>query len=123
VRVIPFGKAAKACIEVLRDNQMLALLGDRDFTKEAGIVVDFFGRKTFLPKGPAAFALKTRAAIVPGFMIRNPDDTFVLKIEKPLEYSVDETAEGLTKKIGALLERYIRQYPDQWFMFRRFWVE
>jgi KDO2-lipid IV(A) lauroyltransferase len=122
VRVIPFGKAARTCIKVLKENKVLALLGDRDFTNESGVIVDLFKKKTYIPKGPAAFALKTGASIVPGFMLRNPDDTFILKFEKPIPYTDNDTIKTISLRIRDLLEHYISRYPDQWFMFRRFWI-
>jgi len=84
IRVIPLGRAVRACLNLLAENKMVALVGDRDFT-EKGAVLDFFGKPAFFPEGPAAFALKTGAVIVPGFMVRNSDDTYDLRIEKPIE--------------------------------------
>lgn len=125
VRVIPLGKAVRMSLEVLRKNNIVALVGDKDFT-ENGIVADFFGRPTLLPQGPAAFSLKTKASIVPGFMVRNKDDSFTLSIEKPIEYSScgdrDKDARALITLYKTIFEDYIRRYPDQWYMFRKFWV-
>ena len=59
INVIPFGKAARECILHLRENKMVALLGDRDFSHERGLVTELFGKPIYLPKGPAALALKT----------------------------------------------------------------
>ncbi|MCU0651261.1 MAG: lysophospholipid acyltransferase family protein [Candidatus Omnitrophica bacterium] len=123
VHVIQFGKAARMCLNLLKENKMVALVGDKDYSNEAGVVVDFFGKKTYLPKGPAGFALKTGALILPGFMIRNPDDTYTLHMEKPIESTDGDTIETVTLKCAAVIERYIRQYPQQWYMFRKFWKE
>lgn len=126
LQVIPLGRAARQCLNVIRENKILGLVGDRDFT-ENGVVLDFFGRPAFFPEGPAAFALKTGAPIVPGFMLRNPDDTFTLRIERPVEFTPTGNKEKdfaeLVGRYKALFEEYIRKYPDQWYMFRRFWVE
>jgi lauroyl/myristoyl acyltransferase len=123
VHVIEFGKAARACLNLLKENKMVALVGDKDFTNDAGIIVDFFGKKTYLPKGPAGFALKTGALILPGFMVRNPDDTFTLRMEKPIECSPNDTLETVTEKYKAIIEDYVKLYPHQWYMFRKFWIE
>jgi len=125
VRVIPLGKAVRSCLNVLKENEIVALVGDRDFT-EKGVVIDFFGRSTFFPEGPAAFSLKTGAIIVPGFMVRNEDDSFTLKMEKPLgyipTYDKDKDLIRLIERYKITIENYIRKYPDQWYMFRRFWI-
>lgn len=137
VHVIPFGKAARHCLSLLKENKMIALVGDRDFSAK-GMLVDFFGKPTLFPLGPAVFSLKTHAAIVPGFMFRNPDDTFTLRIEKPINIDAlglplddgsqtDSAKEkNLLKIIDSykiIIEDYIRKYPDQWYMFKRFWIE
>lgn len=125
IKIIPLGKAARKSLDILRDNGLLALAGDRDFTGK-GAIIDFFGKPAIFPEGPAALSLKTGASIVPGFMLRNPDDTFTLRIEKPVEFTStgdkNEDKKQLMKKYIKIFEQYIRQYPDQWYMFKRFWV-
>lgn len=126
VKVIAMGKAVRSCISEIKNNQMVALVGDRDFT-EKGIVLDFFGKPTHFPEGPAALSLITGASIVPGFMLRNPDDSFTLRIEKAIEFSPSgdkaKDLEGLATICKQIFEDYIRKYPEQWYVFRKFWVE
>lgn len=129
MKVIPFGKAARQCLQLLRKNKLIGLLGDRDFSNERGIVMDFFGKPTYLPRGPASLAIATGAPVVPGFMIRNPDDTFTLKIQKPIEprpgqkASNEEDLKEVAGRYKTVIEDFIREYPDQWYMFRTFWAE
>ncbi|MBM3246104.1 MAG: lysophospholipid acyltransferase family protein [Candidatus Omnitrophica bacterium] len=125
LKVIPLGKAVRQCLNLLKENKIVALVGDRDFT-EKGVILDFFGKPTSLPEGPAAFAAKTGALIVPGFMVRNTDDSFTLRFEKPLEFSAEDKNNGLTGMITrykTIIEDYIRKYPDQWYMYRKFWAK
>ena len=125
VKVIPLGRAVRQSINLLKENKIVALVGDRDFT-EKGAVVDFFGKPTLLPEGPAAFSLKTGSVIVPGFMLRNSDDSFTLRFEKPLEPIATGNKENDLAEIIAnykiIIEEYIRKYPDQWYMFKKFWI-
>jgi lauroyl/myristoyl acyltransferase len=125
VGIIQLGKAVRQSLNILKENKVLALVGDRDFT-EKGIIMDFFGRPTFLPEGPAAFCLKTGASIVPGFMLRNKDDSFTLKIEKPIDFNPtgdkEKDMREIISKYIVIFEDYIRKYPDQWYMFRTFWI-
>ena len=125
VNVIAMGKAIRSCISEIRNNHMVALVGDRDFT-EKGIVIDFFNKPTHFPEGPAALSLMTGASIIPGFMLRNSDDTFTLRIEKPVEFfptgDKAKDLKNLIKVYNGIFEDYIRRYPDQWYVFRRFWV-
>jgi KDO2-lipid IV(A) lauroyltransferase len=125
MKVIPSGKAARQCLKVLAKNEIVALAGDRDFTGK-GVIIDFFGKPTLLPVGPAAFAQKTKSRIIPGFMVRNQDDTFTLRMEKPIEFSHQPDNKddllALVKQYKIIIEDYIRKYPDQWYMFRKFWI-
>lgn len=124
LKVIPLGKAARQCFRVLKNNQLLGLVADRDFANK-GVVLDFFGRPTLFPEGPAELALKTGAPIVPGFMIRNDDDACTLKICKPIEHSLSSSPDDLKKLMRSyisVIEEAIKKYPEQWYMFRRFWL-
>ena len=126
VKVIAMGKAVRGCIREIRNNHLVALVGDRDFS-EKGTIVDFFGLPTHFPQGPAALSLMTGASIVPGFMLRNPDDSFTLRIEKPVEFTPsgdkDKDLVDLIDVYKNIIQDYIRKYPEQWYVFRRFWVE
>lgn len=124
LEVISLGRAAFGCLQTLKKNKLLALVGDRDFT-QAGLAIDFFGVPTLIPKGPAAFSLKTGAPIVIGMMIRDKDDKFRFIYEGPLEIErtndLEKDMKILTEKYVRILEKYIKDYPGQWLMFRRFW--
>ncbi|MBI4972429.1 MAG: lysophospholipid acyltransferase family protein [Candidatus Omnitrophica bacterium] len=126
VKVIPLPRAVRTSLGILKENKIVALVGDRDF-KERGMVLDFLGRPTILPIGPAAFSLRTGAIIVPVFMLRNGDDSFTLSFEKPIEFigtgNNEKDKIELINRYKVIIEDYIRRFPDQWYMFRRFWVQ
>jgi len=126
VKVIAMGKAVRSCICQINKNNMVALVGDRDFT-EKGIALDFFNRPAYFPLGPAALSLMTGAVIVPGFMLRNADDSFTLKIEKGIEFTPtgdrEKDLEGIIRRYKNIFEDYIRSYPEQWYVFRHFWIK
>lgn len=124
MNVISMGAALKKCYECLIKGEILALLGDRDFTNH-GIHVKFFDRDSLIPKGPATLSLRTGASIVPTFIVRLPDDTFQFIFEKPILYSAsgnsDEDVQRIIESCIKVIEEYVKRYPSQWFMFRRFW--
>ncbi len=124
VKIIPLGKAARQCFRVLRNNELLGLVGDRDFS-DKGVVLDFFGRPALFPPGPAELALKTGAVIVPAFVVRNDDDICTLKIGNPIEFSPTGSPDDLPNFMRGyitIIEEVIKKYPEQWYMFRRFWL-
>ncbi|TRZ48572.1 hypothetical protein D4Q80_03680 [bacterium] len=124
VKIIPLGKAARQCFRVLRNNELLGLVGDKDFS-DKGVVLDFFGRPALFPQGPAELALKTGAIIVPAFVVRNGDDSCTLKIGNPIEFSPAGSPDdlpNLMRRYITIIEEVIKKYPEQWYMFRRFWL-
>jgi KDO2-lipid IV(A) lauroyltransferase len=125
VNVIALGKAVRQCLSRLNENRIIALVGDRDFTGK-GTVTEFFGKSAHFPEGPAALALKTGASIVPCFMVRNPDDSFTLRIEKPIELisrgDKEEDIKRCMREYVKIFENYIYKYPEQWYLFRKFWL-
>lgn len=126
VKVIPLGSDTIRYFDILAANQIIAILGDRDFS-ENGVRVDFLGRSINLPKGPAVFCLRAGSPIVPGFMIRDKNDNFRFIFEKPIEPqrtgNTQEDIIQISRKFSTVIERFVRLYPTQWFMFRRFWEE
>jgi len=126
LKVIPVGVAVRKSLENLKKNEMLALLGDRDFTLR-GIPMNFLGKQVLMPKGPATLSLKSGAPIVLGFAVRQKDDTYILRFEKPKDYKptgrTDEDLKTITRNFVDVIERYIKRYPEQWFMFKKFWAE
>ncbi len=128
ITVVPSNVAVRKCIDTLRNNKLVALVADRDFTLH-GEVLDFLGRKAFIPKGAALFSIKTGAPIVPCFMTRNPDDTFVLSLEQPIvppleikETIAQDALIKVMRQYTDVIENKIRQFPTQWLMFREFWA-
>jgi KDO2-lipid IV(A) lauroyltransferase len=126
LKVIPISHIMKRCVSALRGKGLLALVGDRDFTNN-GIVMDFFGIPTSIPKGPAMFALKTGSPIIPGIFVRRDSFNYSLIFDRPIDLKErlgmgkDEIIKEANEKFVAVMEKYIKAYPDQWLIFRRFW--
>jgi KDO2-lipid IV(A) lauroyltransferase len=126
VSIIPLGRALRQCLKVIGEEKIIGLVGDRDFG-DNGVVVEFFGRPAVFPRGPAVISLQTGAPILPAFTLRNSDECFTLRFEKVVDFAPSgdkkKDVHDLIAKYKLIFEDYIRRYPEQWFMFRRFWVE
>jgi KDO2-lipid IV(A) lauroyltransferase len=121
IQVIPMGRAGRECIRVLRRNEIVALIGDRDYTSSRE-TVEFFGKPARLPEGPAKLSLATGAPILPVFMVRMPDDTYSYVVDQPIWPDPNtDTVETTMKKIAEALERVIRSHSEQWFLFHDLW--
>jgi KDO2-lipid IV(A) lauroyltransferase len=126
MRVLPMEKGALPLVRVLRHNQALAILIDRP-NAEHGIAVNFFGGPTVLPSGPARLALHTGARVIAVGVVRisEADDRLrgLIDADINVERTNDdeEDARALTEAILRAQERFIREFPEQWYMFRRMW--
>ena len=117
-------RAVREVLRCLNRNELIAILADVD-TRTRGIFVDFFGRPAYTPYSPVAFALKTGAAILPTFIIRQPDDSHRAIVEPPLplQQSGKKEADLLvnTQRFTKVIESYIRRYPEQWIWMHERW--
>jgi KDO2-lipid IV(A) lauroyltransferase len=122
--VIPRAEAARKGLAALRRNEILAILLDQNI-QEGGIFVPFYGYPASTATGPAVFALKTGAAIVPTFCLREKDGTHRIRAYPPLypEATGDRQADvfRLTARITAAIEHQIRQRPELWCWIHNRW--
>ncbi len=112
-------------VRALKRNEILALLIDCPHI--ANTKVRFCGARAKVPGGAAALAIRTGARIVPAAVIRTKGNRFAAFIDKPLDFQptgdFSRDVQTLTQSIMEALEPKVRAYPEQWFMFRRIWVE
>ncbi|MFA7007092.1 MAG: lysophospholipid acyltransferase family protein, partial [Verrucomicrobiia bacterium] len=121
MQVIEVGRATRECLRAIQRNEIVALLGDRDFTRNRDATV-FFGAPARLPTGPARLALGTGATIVLGFCVRLPDDRYKLFLYDPIfTDKTKDTVETLNRRIAGQLERAIGDHADQWHLFHSPW--
>lgn len=122
LHVIPLGRAGRGAIQCLRRGELVALLADRVFT---GRHADcpFFGQPVPLPTGPAALAYHTGAPVVPAFLLRQEDDTFLLRCHPPILRDREGTQAAIQQAIVRSLQSEIGARPHQWFIFDDFWTQ
>lgn len=123
-----YSQPRRECVEnsihSLRENELLFIPLDQNFGT-GGVFVDFFGRKAATATGPIILARRTGAAIIPGFIVRQRDNTHNLIIEPPFELeeggrpdeNIIMNIQGLTN----IIEAYIRRYPAEWGWIHRRW--
>ena len=120
LRVIPLDKAGIGVVKALKRGETVALVGDRDFTGN-GRPHSFFGREASLPRGAAWFAHRLGVPIYMGFVVRAPDDTFLLRLHPPIDPAQVPTEDAIQEQIVAVMEDTIARDPCQWFIFDPFW--
>jgi lauroyl/myristoyl acyltransferase len=124
IRLIPIDTFLRPLFKALRNNEIVGLAADRNLIG-AGTVVDFFGAPCLLNDGHVSLALRTGAALVPAFSLRNPDNHFDAYVEPALALDRTGNAQQDVRagmaKLAAVLEKWIGQYPEQWVMFQPIW--
>ena len=121
---IPPGLALRHCHRFLAQHRVVALLGDRNYTSR-GVACTFLSRRVMIPRGPALLSVRTGTPIVPGFLLRaSHAQRYVLYFEPPLlppsTGDREQDIHTLTQRYVAVIERYVKAHPAQWFLFRPF---
>ncbi len=127
ISVLPLSRSGlHQVVQALSANEMIVTAVDRDLTG-TGLEVEFFGRRTRIPSGPAALAIRRGAALLPVVVLRNPDDTYQAIGWPPIfaQPGADPKVEErrLTELLVRHLERIIREHPDQWHLPHRIWPD
>ena len=126
IEMVPLDVAPRALIKALRAGQIAGLAYDKDVTK-TGPYVDFFGKPAQMPDGAVQLSLKFGAPVIMGFSVRQADNRSVVYVEPPIEFEktgdLQKDIQAGVQKMARVLEKYIRQYPDQWLMFQPIWEE
>ena len=115
--VIALGRSAvRAITEALQANRIVALLCDLE--QGPGLGVRFFGRQAIVPGGPAAFALKTGAVVLPACQFATTPGRYQVHVDPAIVVSGGDTKEGLMQRVIDRFEEFIKERPDQWYAFR-----
>ncbi len=113
------------CARAMKHGRMLGLIADQDGGYD-GIFVPFLGKMASTPNGPAYFARKFKAPVIPIFIIRKPDGYGHMAIVKdPIRYEFtgDQKTDdyNITLKMTQEVEKIIKEYPDNWLWFQHRW--
>jgi KDO2-lipid IV(A) lauroyltransferase len=125
-RVLHKDDFARGLIAAMRAGDTVGILMDTNMTPPQGLFVPFFGVPACTASGLARVALKTGAAVLPGFLLwEDSEQQYVLRFypELALASTGDPEADTLdnTARFTAVLEDSIRQYPSQWLWMHRRW--
>lgn len=127
LKVIPYdSNAFVLSSQVLRNNQVLCLLCDRNLDGN-GVTTWFFSEQTALPAGPALLAVRNKSAIVPVGIYRQKHNKFLVDFGQPLwptqlpGENLREATARVTQEVTNQLENIIRRTPEQWLMMQSNW--
>jgi len=125
-KVVPKDDFVRGLLAAMRAGETVGILMDTNMTPPQGVFVDFFGIKACTASGLARIALRTDAAVVPGFTIWDEKlGKYRLRFDPAVELvrtgDLEADIVANTQKFTRVIEEYVRKYPDQWLWVHRRW--
>jgi len=116
----------RGLLAAMKAGETVGILMDTNMTPPQGVFVDFFGIAACTASGLARIALRTDAAVVPGFTIWDEAmGKYRLRFDPALDLirSGDLEADIVanTQQFTKVIEGYVRKYPEQWLWVHRRW--
>jgi Kdo2-lipid IVA lauroyltransferase/acyltransferase len=116
----------RGLLSAMKNGQTAGILMDTNMTPPQGVFVKFLGIPACTASGLARIALRTDAAVVPGFTIWDSAlGRYRLRFDPalPLVRTGDNEADAVTNTatFTSIIEQYVRKYPDQWLWVHRRW--
>jgi KDO2-lipid IV(A) lauroyltransferase len=125
-KTFPKGDFARGLLSAMRAGETVGVLMDTNMTPPQGVFVDYFGLPACTASGVARVALRTDAAVIPAFTIWDKEiGKYRVCFEPAIQLirTGDNEADAVanTAIFTKIIERYARQYPDQWLWIHRRW--
>jgi KDO2-lipid IV(A) lauroyltransferase len=125
-RVIHKDDFARGLLTAMHRGETVGILMDTNMTPPQGVFVPFFGVPACTASGLARVALKTDAAVLPGFLLWDEGEQRyrlcfgeAMKLIRTGDADADVLAN--TAAFTAEIERYVRANPEQWLWMHRRW--
>lgn len=121
---ITYKTSVMEMVHTLTTGYCLGLLMDQDGGHD-GVEVEFLGRNSSVPRGPAILARVKGCPVLPMLMFDHPDGTYTAKIypEIPMLKTKNKNEDTLsnTRTMMKFFEEKIRQTPAMWFWLHNRW--
>jgi Kdo2-lipid IVA lauroyltransferase/acyltransferase len=116
----------RGLLAAMKAGEVVGILMDTNMTPPQGVFVDFFGIPACTASGLARIALRTDAAVVPGFTIWDTKlKKYRLRFDPAVELiragDIEADIVANTQKFTKIIEDYVREYPEQWLWVHRRW--
>jgi KDO2-lipid IV(A) lauroyltransferase len=130
MEILPLTGGERPTLDVLAERVsagvIVPLLADRDFSAR-GVEVNFFGRRTKMPAGPAILALRTGAPLHVVHMwygASGPEGQVSDEIvpPDPASGALDDRVRRLTQAVADEIARGVARHPADWHMLSKMWV-
>jgi KDO2-lipid IV(A) lauroyltransferase len=109
----------KEILKYFKSGTSMALMIDQRVSQ--GIKSVLFKISALTTTIPAQFVKKFNCKIVPIYIERKSDESFMLEIMQPINFDNNQTIENITLKLNQLLEKMIIRNPYQWIWSHNRW--
>ncbi|MCF8037716.1 MAG: lysophospholipid acyltransferase family protein [Desulfohalobiaceae bacterium] len=119
-------QATKKVLRILKENGLCGFLVDQNCGRSKAVFLPFLKKTAAVNKGPALLALRSRALVLPVFLVRETEGKYRLITRPPLDtLALSGSKEEQVKKTAAFYTRAVEDmvhlYPEQWFWMHRRW--
>lgn len=106
----------------LDDGEYICFQGDRYVNEDAAIEAEFMGCKARFPRGPFLVASRMRVPVVFYYSMRGEGRSYKFHFVRSQAATDGRTSERqLLEEYLTATEKIVREYPEQWFNFYKFW--
>ena len=123
-KVIWVGVSVRHIIEALKKGETVCIAGDQRGPVESERI-NFLNVPTSYHMGTPAIILKTNSEVVVGFAIRQKDFNYKMRLTEldlanlPSDKSMQVVE--VERRYIQILDKFVRQYPDQYFWMHKIW--
>jgi KDO2-lipid IV(A) lauroyltransferase len=127
MQVLPLTGGERAPLDVLADRLgqgwAVALLGDRDLSRN-GVEVTFFGGRTRMPAGPAILAIRTGAPLfaVDIWFTETQTVAALRRVTPPDDGPLNARVRQTTQALADAYAAGIAEHPQDWHMLQKLWL-
>jgi len=116
----------RGLLAAMKAGEVVGILMDTNMTPPQGVFVNFFGIPACTASGLARIALRSDAAVVPGFTIWDSKlGKYRLRFDPAVTLvrtgNDEDDIVSNTQVFTKIIEDYVRRYPDQWLWVHRRW--
>ena len=108
----------KDALSYLSDGHSIAMMVDQRLSE--GEMINFFGKPALTTTLPAQLASRFDLEIVPIYLERKGEDSFLMEIKNPINFMSKSKSE-MTAEINRSLEQMIIRNPSQWIWTHNRW--
>jgi predicted LPLAT superfamily acyltransferase len=112
--------------EALSNGEIVSMMCDRTFGSPKTVECDFLNGKADFPIGAYAMALQYQVPVMALFVLKTAASRYRIHLQRvPTPQGGDKQSQirEMTRSFAKILEKIVRQYPEQWFDFYNFWKD